>query len=99
MLGRTCWIALGLGAALLAGPAPALEPSLAPAPPMGLPTHPPFELGSERPVEVQVLLHSIELSLDLLDAYGRCREDSRDHAECMAILRSSLLEARTRIER
>ena len=50
----------------------------------------------DRP-EVQVLLSSIDMTVSLIDAYGRCREEAKGHEECMAIIRSTLDHARSMI--
>jgi hypothetical protein len=52
--------------------------------------------GFDRP-EVQVLLSSIDMTVSLIDAYGRCREEEKGHDECMAIIRSTLDHARSMI--
>ena len=47
--------------------------------------------------EVQVLLSSIEMTVSLIDAYGRCRDDEKTHERCMRIIRNTLEHARSMI--
>ena len=47
--------------------------------------------------EIQVLLSSIDMTVSLIDAYGRCREEPKSHEECMTIIRSTLDHARSMI--
>ena len=47
--------------------------------------------------EIQVLLSSIDMTVSLIDAYGRCREEPKGHEECMTIIRSTLDHARSMI--
>ena len=49
--------------------------------------------------EVQVLLSSIEMTVSLIDAYGRCRDDEKSHERCMRIIRNTLEHARSMIGR
>jgi hypothetical protein len=49
--------------------------------------------------EVQVLLSSIEMTVSLIDAYGRCRDDEKTHERCMRIIRNTLEHARSMIGR
>jgi hypothetical protein len=56
---------------------------------------PPFD-ESQRP-ELQVLLSSIDMTVSLIDAYGRCRDDEKSHGQCMTIIRNTLAHARTLI--
>ena len=49
--------------------------------------------------EIQVLLSSIDMTVSLIDAYGRCRDDSKSHERCMAIIRNTLDHAREMIGR
>ena len=54
--------------------------------------------GVERP-EIQVLLSSIDMTVSLIDAYGRCRDDAATHERCMTIIRNTLAHARSLIGR
>ena len=47
--------------------------------------------------EFQVLLSSIDMTVSLIDAYGRCRDDSKSHQRCMSIIRNTLDHARSMI--
>ena len=51
---------------------------------------------NDRP-ELQVLLSSIDMTVSLIDAYGRCRDDAKSHERCMAIIRNTLDHAREMI--
>lgn len=50
--------------------------------------------SAEERFEVQVLLSSIDMTVSLIDAYGRCREEERSHDACMAMIRTTLEHAR-----
>ena len=50
----------------------------------------------ERP-DLQVLLSSIDMTVSLIDAYGRCREEGNGHEACMQMIRNTLEEARSLI--
>ena len=49
--------------------------------------------------DLQVLLSSIDMTVSLIDAYGRCRDDAKSHEQCMAIIRNTLDQARQLIGR
>ena len=53
-------------------------------------------VGFDRP-EVQVLLSSIDMTVSLIDAYGRCRDEDNGHEACMQMIRNTLEEARNLI--
>ena len=59
------------------------------------PARPPLPGFTEddRP-DLQVLLSSIDMTVSLIDAYGRCRDDAKPHERCMAIIRNTLDQAR-----
>ena len=42
---------------------------------------------TQRP-ELRVLLSSIDMTVSLIDAYGRCRDDDKSHGQCMTIIRN-----------
>jgi hypothetical protein len=60
-------------------------------------------VGQEVPVAdldepaLRVLLSSVEITVNLLDAYGHCRAEGMPHAPCMSIIRSTLGHARNLI--
>ena len=54
--------------------------------------------AADRP-EIQVLLSSIDMTVSLIDAYGRCRDDAKSHERCMSIIRNTLEHARGLIGR
>lgn len=56
---------------------------------------PPFD--DDQRAELQVLLSSIDMTVSLIDAYGRCRDEQKSHDECMTIIRNTLAHARTLI--
>ncbi len=43
--------------------------------------------------------HGVDMTVSLIDAYGRCRDDSKSHERCMAIIRNTLDHAREMIGR
>lgn len=73
-----------------AGESRAAQPPAAPPPPL------PGSVTADRP-DVQVLLSSIDMTVSLIDAYGRCRDDDKGHERCMTIIRNTLEQARSMI--
>ena len=70
--------------------------SRAAQPPTTPPPARPGFAAEERP-DVQVLLSSIDMTVSLIDAYGRCRDDDKGHERCMTIIRNTLEQARSMI--
>jgi hypothetical protein len=46
---------------------------------------------------LRVLLSSVEMTVNLLDAYGHCRDEGMQHQPCMSIIRTTLSHARNMI--
>jgi hypothetical protein len=98
-------LAVSIAIALAAGPAlgasPFRETVLAAretAGPDSAPLAPPAFISPamERP-EIQVLLSSVDMTVSLIDAYGRCRDEDQGHEQCMAMIRATLAHARSMI--
>lgn len=49
--------------------------------------------------EIRTLLSSIDMTVSLIDAYGQCRDEGKDHEQCMSIIRETLEHARGLIGR
>jgi hypothetical protein len=41
--------------------------------------------------------HGVDMTVSLIDAYGRCRDDAKSHERCMSIIRNTLDHARQMI--
>ena len=51
------------------------------------------------PPEVRALLSSVDMTVSLIDAYGQCRDEGRDHEACMGMIRATLDHAKRMIRR
>lgn len=90
-------LALGLTAGF-AGAGPGFEP-VAHRAGADVSAPSPAPAGGLDAPEVQVLLSSIDMTVSLIDAYGKCRDEARPHEACIRMIRATLAEAREIIQR